>query len=128
MEVSIVLARIIGVYGIVAGLALIKNKALYADAVKRFRKKPETVSLLSFTTLLVGLVLLTLHRAWRADWTVIITLIGWLTVAKGVINVVFPDIAVSIMKGFKKTDAWFTLGGLLWMGIGAVLLYQGFFA
>jgi positive regulator of sigma E activity len=47
-------------------------------------------------SLLAGLAIVNLHNMWRADWRVIITVLGWLMTIGGIIRIVVPQIAIAI--------------------------------
>jgi len=62
------------------------------------------------------------HNIWVKDWRVLITLIGWIAVIKGVLLIAFPQL-ISLFKGwYKNTRAW----GILIIVLGLLFGYLGF--
>jgi hypothetical protein len=42
-------------------------------------------------TFVMGMVIVALCNVWNADWRVLVTLLGWLTVVKGAVITLFPS-------------------------------------
>lgn len=82
--ISIILARILGGYLIIAALAsIIKRQEMVAAINEGSRDTLSRYYGAAFTTLL-GLTLVTLHTVWAPNFQGVITLIGWLTLIKGI--------------------------------------------
>ena len=59
---------------------------------------------------------------WAKDWTVLITIIGWVSLLKGIILIAFPQ-SISSFKGiYKNTRLW----GIFMIAIGLLFGYFGF--
>lgn len=75
--------------------------------------------------LMSGMVVVALHQYWRGAAAVIVTVLGWLTVLKGVFLMAFPRTYISAATSMLDTTAWwwsgFTVVGL----IGMYLTYVG---
>lgn len=76
-----------------------------------------------YLTLLMGLVTVILHNVWRFDWPVVITVLGWSTLLKGVLKVGFPDLIMRRAQAFRHRQtlsaaALVALGGwLFWLSL-----------
>ena len=57
-----------------------------------------------YITLLMGLITVVLHNVWTYDWPVIITILGWSTLIKGIMKVGFPEVIHKQSKKFKKNQ------------------------
>ena len=70
-----------------------------------------------FITFIMGTVLVALHNVWSADWRVLVTLLGWLTVIKGAVIMLFPS---SMMRIYRKflSDHLFTYSGIYALILG----------
>ena len=51
--------------------------------------------------IIIGVLIIENHNYWEKSWIVIITLIGWMAVIKGIILIAFPTI-VNIYKPIIK--------------------------
>ena len=117
MDVSILLARLIGPLYLVAGIGLLLNRDHYREMLRSLPANSLLYYLSGFLALIFGLAILQFHNLWVADWRVILTLLGWLGVAKGVLLLVLPQAAM-------RLTASLTHGSLL-LGSAVVALLLG---
>jgi hypothetical protein len=100
MEISMYLARFWGSLFIILGLGSVLVKFL-GRVIQYTEDKTITVST-GYITFLLGLVTVTLHNIWVADWRVAITILGWTTLIKGIEKITFPgrvNKAAQLFKG-----------------------------
>ncbi len=76
-----------------------------------------------YITFLLGLVTVILHDLWVADWRVAITILGWVTLLKGVTKIGFPE---HINKQAQKFKAQQTLWGAVIFLMGVWLFWMSF--
>jgi len=76
-------------------------------------------------SLVVGFLLVTFHNTWAWQWPVIITIIGWLALLKGILLLALPQVmivlvaAMSIEKNLLKIHAAATMViGLMFLVLG----------
>jgi len=115
MEISFYLARFWGSLFIILGLASIGAKLL-GRIIGYTEDKTITIST-GYITFLLGLITVTLHNIWVADWRVAITILGWTTLLKGIEKIAFPNRVNKIALKFKG-------GQIFW---GFVILLIGVF-
>src|SRR3989344_4233928 len=122
--ISLFLARFFGLFLVIIAFALLINRKRFPDVARGFAENPALVVFSGFLTLVLGLLAVLFHNVWVADWRVIITILAWLTVFKGIFRLWFPD----ILRGFagKVNDCWALYSALFSLFVGAYLLYQGF--
>ncbi len=89
MEISIYLAKFWGSLFIILGLMSIGAKML-GRIIEYTEDKTITIST-GYITFLLGLITVTLHNIWVVDWRVAITILGWVTLLKGIEKIGFPD-------------------------------------
>ena len=78
--------------------------------------------------LVIGVVIILTHNVWVANWTVIITIIGWLGFIKGIWIIVFPDTVSKFMQAYQKNKNLLMVHSVVALIFGAVLTFFGFFA
>lgn len=102
--------------GLSIGAKLLKRTIEYTE------DRAVTVST-GYVTMLLGLVTVILHNVWVWDWPVVITILGWGTLLKGIEKVGFPDRVNRKAQAFKyHTVFWgvvtFLLGAFIfWIGL-----------
>lgn len=126
METSIFLAKVIGLVSVISTAAVLvrykESLALEEEAVK----SPGMIYFSGFAILILGVLLVVSHSVWTFDWRLVITIISWLVLFKGVGRIFFPN-AVRRMIERKRDNRWFLLGEVIVFLVGLYLLYYGFF-
>ncbi len=123
METSKFLAKVIGLYLMISGLWLVVQRSELEGIIQDFTQSPALVAFSGRVALLIGLLLVASHNRWRADWTVLITLVGWLVVLSGLVSLVLPDtVALMTMIGGA---GFFLVYGIVGIAIGGFLTYKG---
>src|SRR5262245_8332377 len=90
-EISLFLARAFGIYMNVLGIAMLKNGNRFKALAKDYFKNNTTVFLGGILALFIGSLVVAMHNIWAADWRIIITLIGWLSLLKGIFLIIWPE-------------------------------------
>ena len=89
MDTSIFLAQFFGWYMIIMGvIILVRGEAFLEELLKEIEDKGFLL-LGGYLTLFLGLGMVILHNIWTEDWRVIITILGWLTLLKGILLIAF---------------------------------------
>ncbi len=121
MEISIFLARFLGGFFVIFGSLFIITRQL-GKTIEMTEDKAFVIST-GYITLLMGLVTVVLHNMWVADWRIVITLLGWFTLIKGIMKVGFPEQIHKQAQKFKKKQA---LSTVFLMLLGAWLIWMSF--
>jgi hypothetical protein len=124
MELSHYLGQLMSIVLVLIGLALVLRGVYYTDAYKVWMKNKGLKLFTSMVVLVAGVALVIAHNVWIAGWEVLITIVGWGMILKGVLLGYFP-------KEFDKMIDWLleirwlvAFGGAVWV-IGG--LYLGYF-
>ena len=128
METSIFIAKILGSFYLLVGFGFLINADYYRKVYNDIIKSSSHVFLWSPLTFVVGFLLVYYHNIWVKDWTVIITIVGWIALIKGILLIVFPKSLIDFSKSFlkkKECMAWCSVCALI---LGFVLAYFGFIA
>ncbi len=128
MENSLFIARIFGICYLVMGIGLIFNRKNLLQVMDDFCKNAALTFLAGLSALVVGVVIILTHNIWVANWTVMITIIGWGGLIKGIWMIVFPDSVYKFMEGYRKNKNLLIVHSAVALIFGAVLTFFGFFA
>ena len=126
MESSIFLARIIGLVFLGIGVAILVNREWYRELITEFFDDRGLVYFSGILALVAGIAIVLAHNVWTADWRVLITLLGWISIAKGVMRLAFPAQAMRSAKSYAKTTMPTTIGSVVIVVLGAYLTAMGF--
>lgn len=100
MDISIFFAQLWGAYSVIFGLLFIITGQL-GKTIEMTDDKAFVIST-GYITLLMGLVTVILHNVWVWDWPVVITVLGWSTLIKGIMKIGFPEQIHKQAQRFKK--------------------------
>ena len=125
METSIFLAKVIGLVCVIGVTAIMIRYKESVVLEEEAMKSPLHIYLSGFVFLILGALLVVSHSVWVFDWRIVITVLGWLVLLKGMGRIFFPD-AVKRMVEKKKENRKFILGEIAVFLIGLYLLYYGF--
>ncbi len=128
MSTSLFLAKLIGPVFLVVGIGLLFNVESFRSLLTEFIKNPVLVYLAGVLGLVGGLALVLNHNFWIADWRLIITLVGWIALIRGVVTILRPQWIVSIGNRISQHKAIFLAAGIVDFIIGAALSYFGYIA
>jgi hypothetical protein len=126
MDISILLAQFWGALLVILSLELLLRKSALDNLFKRVNDK--TFMIISgYLALIIGLVTVILHNIWVADWRVVITVFGWLSLVKGVVRIGFPEITPKAVRAFKNSLALMKVMLIITAILGAWLLWVGLY-
>lgn len=122
MELSFLVAKILAILYISAGIAALSGRITFSKIAEDFEKSQGLTFISGFITLIIGMLLVTYHNIWVKNWTVLITIIAWVSLLKGVMLIAFPQ-SISSFKGwYKNTRIW----GVFIIIVGLLFGYFGF--
>lgn len=120
------IAALLGPVYLVSGLFILANIVALPQMVAAIVADPMLVVLSGYLTFVPGLAMLRFHRAWRADWRVLVTLSGWLFTAVGAARIVFAyRLAPVVGAAVAPALGWVPVLAPLFIAIGAVLAWHG---
>lgn len=127
MDVSIYLARFLGLYLLIMGAAVLIRWDQMAAIVKAFFFDPPLVYLSGVMALIFGLVIVLFHNVWALDWRLPITIVGYCATLKGVLRLWVPDrLQLLVFRDVSFRTA--VVMGIILVLLGVYFLHQGFLA
>lgn len=127
MQISIYLARLIGPALALAGVSMLLNPQGFLDIATGIIGDAALLYFVALLGLLGGIALVLAHNLWVADWRVIITLIGWVSIVDSA-SWLLAARHLARLYAPIITPALPIVGGLFSLILGAVLCYFGYFA
>jgi len=127
MELSRLVAKIISVIYLSAGVGAIFSADHYRRLLDDMFKNAALTYLMGLTAAILGLLLVNYHNIWATHWTVLITIIGWLALIKGVIIIAFPKFVHRFSKPILEGRG-FLLFPYIAIFMGLLFGYLGFFS
>jgi hypothetical protein len=126
MAPAVFIARLVGPLFVAIGLGILLNRMFYADAVAEGVRSPVLIYLSGVASLLAGLAILNLHRAWSANWRVIVTILGWVLLISGIIRIALPWVTASIATTLYSAPAAMAVVAVIVLVVGGYLSFEGY--
>jgi len=126
MEISIFLAKTLGIYLLVISLSFLINQKSLRPPILEMIGSPAFMLLTGFIALIIGILLIVSHNIWVMDWRIIITIIGWLAFIKGITRLVFPEYVVKTTKKWVENDGVYYTTFVITLILGIILFYLGY--
>ncbi len=125
MELSYFLAQLIGLTVIIFASVALLQPTFIAAAIRDIRPFSFSLLVAGLIGIVAGLAIVLTHNVWEASWRVVITLMGWAALVKGIAYLVFPEslmrTAVNVFEG--KRQRVVLIVSILF---GCYLVYHGF--
>jgi hypothetical protein len=123
MNIANTLAVLMGSSLVIVGITVF-NKSYFNAVMSDLANSKGLMWLTGLITIIMGTVVVALYNVWSADWRVVVTLLGWLTVIKGAVIVLFPSSMVVFYRRFMSNHL-LTYSGIYALLLGGLFLFLG---
>jgi hypothetical protein len=106
--------------------ALLINRRTVSGLVTGTLNGPEFVFFSGIFTLLAGLAIVRAHNVWSAEWTVLVTIIGWLCVIGGIVRIIWPEHVSAFRNNAMRSENAVTAWALIALLLGGFLTAKGY--
>jgi len=124
---SIFLAKLIGPVLLLMGAGMIVNAKAYRPVLEEIVRNRALVVLFGLMTMSAGLAVVLTHNVWVAGWPVLITIVAWLTMISGAFRLLAPQDAIKFGRRVYEQPNGIYTGAAIWLVVGAVLTFFGYF-
>lgn len=121
-----ILARIFGLYMIAAGVGVLFSRSLFSRMLDELRSGVTLAYLTGLVAFAIGAVTVTLHNEWSNPPAIVISLVGWLALAEGILFLAVPRVFVNALARIRLKGAVISGLGALSVLLGAWLLAADF--
>ena len=127
---TLFLSRLIGLYCLSVGLSMVIHKQRTVEAVAALLQNPSLTLLLGLVILGASLAMILAHNLWRSGpLALIITLIGWSSLIKGLLLLFLsPAMESRFVLGRLHYQQFFYDYAAVSIALGIFLTYAGFTA
>lgn len=131
MQTSIFIGKVLGIYMLITCIALLFNQKYYRETFKEIIDNKSFFIISAIISLIIGILIIITHNIWIVQWQLLITILGWIALLKGIFLLFFPNASSNLFKKCKtkyKIDLydwvkWWCLIGLF---LAAYLIYMTF--
>lgn len=123
---TILLSKVLGVFLLIVGATILLRRDYFIPVFAAYARERLVRTVTSLFELLIGLFL-AMSNDWSSSFpAALITLIGWMVVAEGLIYLALPDELIEKLLRVFNTPLWYVVGGVLAVAAGIFLAGHGF--
>jgi hypothetical protein len=128
MTTSKIIAGLMGPTLVAMTAAMLLNLGSLPVLAAEISHEPALIFVSGILLFIAGLAIVRAHNRWTADWPVLVTILGWLTVLGGLVRMLFPIQLASIVAGVGQSTGVITAALVVFLVAGAYLSYKGYAA
>lgn len=123
---SIIIARFLGPLLLASAAAVLVNRKGIEKLAADFAKHTPAIYLTGVMSLLGGLAIVQFHNVW-SGWQVLITILGWMSIFRGIFRMVAPDQTAKMIEKVVTKGKGKALAGMAVVSgmIGLFLTIEG---
>ncbi len=97
MKTSKLIAGLIGPTFVAGAVSVLLNLGTWPALVEQAFRNPALVFVSGFPLFVAGLAIVRAHNRWEGNWTVLVTIVGWLNLLGGMNKVDLPTFGRPMM-------------------------------
>ncbi len=126
VDVTFFLAQFWGWLLVIVGLIFLLRPRVLLNEIAGLFKDRNYVLLTGWLAMILGLFTVILHNVWTADWRVVITVFGWLSLIKGIARMGFPELPQKTASAIKNKQALMQILLVICVLLGAWLIWMSY--
>lgn len=128
MALTRYLAELIGLYMALMGIVMIVKRQDMLEFMASVVDNRALIYLFAMLRILIGLAIVLGHNRWSGALAIVITLIGWLTLVRGIALLLVPfDTERKLLAYFRGSGPYYAVA-IVALVLGTWLAYTGFTA
>ncbi len=122
------ISRLLGVYCIIVAVAMLMHRETTVETITALVHDRPLMFIVGVITVFGGLAMVLVHNVWSGGAaTVVVTLLGWLTLLKGMLFLCLsPGAAADLYLGTLRYSQLFYVYATFSLALGVYLDYAGF--
>lgn len=126
MESSLFIGKVLGLYLIIVCLAMIVRRPAFEILLREAGNNQLLLFISATIATIIGLLIVVSHNLWVADWRVVITILGWLTLLKGLVRFFFPSVVQQATKFWFENYQYVYIVSIIFLLVGIYLCAHSF--
>lgn len=122
---SVFFAQLIGLYLLISSIGELIYQPRYRKLIHEAIASPMLIQVTGSMNLLFGLIILVLHHVWVAEWPIVITIIGWVLLIRGILRLFAPHVCIHFAKWLLENRGLLLTSWIEFI-VGCYLVWVGF--
>ena len=125
MATSKTIASLIGPTFVAVSAALLLNLGSISAVLEPLSRNPSLVLIYGVFLFVAGLAIVRFHNVWVANWSILVTILGWLLILGGLVRMLFP-LRFAAMTGDFAQSWGMAVVAVVLLVIGAFLSFKAY--
>ena len=126
MTLTSYIAELFGLYLALMGAVMIVKPQAMREFIAAFGDQRALLYLLGALRVLIGLAIVLGHNRWSGPLPIVITLLGWISLARGIAMLLLPaEIERKVLACFQRSGPYYA-AAIVAIALGLWLAYAGF--
>lgn len=126
MEISIFLAKLMGIYMLIMAGSWLICKDRMDKSIREVISSRGLIIFSGLVSMIAGLAIVIGHPIWAYNWTVLITLLGYLMIVQGIARLIIPErVQDRVTRLLNSSNGYLIVIGVL-IVFGIFLTFHGF--
>jgi hypothetical protein len=123
---SKMIAGLTGPTLVAVAAALLLNLGSISEVLEPLSRDPALVLIYGMLLFVAGLAIVRFHNRWAANWSVLVTILGWLLVGGGLLRVLFPLKFAAVTGDFAQNSGMIAVLAVVLLAVGAFLSFKAY--
>jgi hypothetical protein len=115
------IAGLVGPLLLAIGIAILFNREMFPAMVAQLGQDIALIFLSGAILLVCGVAIVRVHNIWSGGWPVLVTALGWIAAAGGVVRMLFPRELAAIAVTVSANPTTVILAAAVLAAVGAFL-------
>lgn len=126
MEISKFLSKVIGLYEIIISIAILTNMQQFTVGIQGLMNNDSLMLYIGCITIIMGILLVVSHNLWQWSWRVLVTIVAWVVLLKGISILLVPHTSDQITMYFITNSNFAYSVAVTDLLLGLLFCYFGF--
>lgn len=124
---ELLVLQMFGLIYLSLGIGMFINTKFYSPILKEYKSNPAMTMLTGVISFVIGFLIVSNHNVWSPEISsVMITLLGWLSMVSGLLILAFPTMMVKMVGKFSPLANHTKVWSIIIFVLGAIISYMGF--
>jgi hypothetical protein len=126
MVTSKIIAGLIGPTFIAVAAALLLNLGSISAVLEPLARNPALVLIYGIFLFVAGLAIVRFHNRWAANWSLLVTILGWILIIGGLFRMLFPLRLAEVAGDFSQSSSMVVVVAVVLLAVGAFLSFKAY--
>jgi len=127
MTTSKTIAALLGPTLVASAVSLLANLDKSQTIIEELSRSPAVIMIAGYAAFVPGLAIVYFHNRWTGGWPVLVTVMGWLSLAAGLLRMVFPtQLAALTAKIAPSASGVFPVFAVVFLAVGGYLSFKAY--